>query len=129
MHPFRDYRPVIQASPPGCPAGRCATCDTNPAQLRHQFLQTVRRSWNPREIATLRTAAHLTPETCDRCGPGVIAAYRADRVGELYLCGHCASHHWPALSAQGWTFWPLGVHTLAPQASAPPAPRRAQGSA
>jgi hypothetical protein len=39
-------------------------------------------------------------------------------VGELYLCGQCASRHWRALSAQGWTFWPLGVHALAPQASA-----------
>jgi hypothetical protein len=56
-------------------------------------------------------------ETCDRCGPPVGAAYRVDRVGELYLCGQCASRHWPALSAQGWTFWPLGVHALAPQAS------------
>ena len=55
-------------------------------------------------------------ETCDRCGPAVRAAYRVDRVGELYLCGHCASQQWRALSAQGWTFWPLGVHALAPQA-------------
>jgi hypothetical protein len=36
-------------------------------------------------------------------------------VGELYLCGHCASQQWRALSAQGWTFWPLGVRALAPQ--------------
>jgi hypothetical protein len=60
-------------------------------------------------------------ETCDRCGPAARAAYRVDRVnraGELYLCGHCASRQWRALSAQGWTFWPLGVHALAPQASA-----------
>ena len=57
-------------------------------------------------------------ETCDRCGPAVAAAYRVERVGELYLCGPCASGHWRALSAQGWTFWPLGVHALAPQASA-----------
>jgi ribosomal protein S27AE len=60
-------------------------------------------------------------ETCDRCGPAVGAAYRVDRVnrvGELYLCGHCASWQWRALSAQGWTLWPLGVHALAPQASA-----------
>ena len=60
-------------------------------------------------------------ETCDRCGPAVGAAYRVDRVnraGELYLCGHCASWQWRALSAQGWIFWPLGVHALAPQASA-----------
>lgn len=60
-------------------------------------------------------------ETCDRCGPAVGAAYRVNRVnraGELYLCGHCASRQWRALSAQGWTFWPLGVHALAPQASA-----------
>jgi hypothetical protein len=40
-----------------------------------------------------------------------------NRVGELYLCGHCASQQWQALSAQGWTFWPLGVHALAPQAA------------
>ena len=46
-------------------------------------------------------------ETCDRCGPAIGAAYRVDRVGELYLCGHCASRHWRALSAQGWTLWPL----------------------
>jgi hypothetical protein len=60
-------------------------------------------------------------QTCDRCGPAIGAAYRVDRVnraGELYLCGHCASRQWRALSAQGWTFWPLGVHALAPQASA-----------
>ena len=60
-------------------------------------------------------------ETCDRCGPAVRAGYRIDRVntaGELYLCGPCASRYWRALSAQGWTFWPLGVHALAPQARA-----------
>jgi hypothetical protein len=57
-------------------------------------------------------------ETCDRCGPATGAAYRVDRVGELYLCGQCAARHWRALSAQCWTFWPLGVHALAPQASA-----------
>ena len=60
-------------------------------------------------------------QTCDRWGPAVRAGYRIDRVnraGELYLCGVCASRPWPALSAQGWTFWPLGVHALAPQARA-----------
>jgi len=56
-------------------------------------------------------------ETCDRCGPAVGAAYRVDRIGELYLCGRCASRLWRALSAQGWTYWPLGVHAIAPQAS------------
>ena len=62
-------------------------------------------------------------QTCDRCGPAVRAGYRIDRVsrsGELYLCGRCASRHWRALSAQGWTFWPLGVHAIAPQASSRP---------
>ena len=59
-------------------------------------------------------------ETCDRCGPAVGAAYRVDRIGELYLCGPCASRQWRALSALGWTFWPLGVRALAPQASAVP---------
>ena len=60
-------------------------------------------------------------ETCDRCGPAVRAGYRIDRVntaGELYLCGPCASRQWRALSAQGCTVWPLGVHALAPQARA-----------
>ena len=57
-------------------------------------------------------------ETCDRCGPAVGAAYRVHRIGELYLCGRCASRQWLALSVLGWTFWPLGVHALAPQASA-----------
>ena len=41
-------------------------------------------------------------ETCDRCGPVVHAAYRVDRSGELYLCGHCTHLLRPALSAQGW---------------------------
>jgi hypothetical protein len=41
-----------------------------------------------------------------------------DRVGELYLCRHCASQQWPALSAKGWTVWPLGADALAPQANA-----------
>jgi hypothetical protein len=57
-------------------------------------------------------------ETCDRCGPAVGAGYRVNRAGELYLCGQRASRHWRALSAQGWSFWPLGVHALAPQARA-----------
>ena len=62
-------------------------------------------------------------ETCDRCGPAVRAGYRVDRenrAGRLYLCGRCASRHWRALSAQGWTFWSLGVHAIAPQASTGP---------
>jgi hypothetical protein len=41
-------------------------------------------------------------------------------VGELYLCAHCAIRQWRALSAQGWTFWPLGAYALAPQACAAP---------
>ena len=56
-------------------------------------------------------------QTCDRCGPAVRASYRVERTGELFLCGHCASRHWPMLSAQGWIIWPTGVHALAPQAS------------
>src|SRR5512146_1427760 len=57
-------------------------------------------------------------ETCDRCGPAVGAAYRVEGAGELYLCGHCASRLWRALSVQGWIFWSLGVHAVAPQAEA-----------
>ena len=30
-------------------------------------------------------------ETCDRCGPAVLAVYRVERDGELYLCRHCAN--------------------------------------
>jgi hypothetical protein len=68
-------------------------------------------------------------ETCDRCGPAAGAGYRVNRAGELYLCGPCATRHWRALSAQGWTFWPLGVHALAPQASAAAPGRPAQDAA
>jgi len=54
-------------------------------------------------------------QTCDRCGPAVRAAYRLDRTGEFYLCRHCTARYWPALTAQGWTIWPAGEHSLAPQ--------------
>ena len=33
--------------------------------------------------------------------------YRVDRNRELYLCGHCTSLLWRALSSQGWTIWPV----------------------
>jgi ribosomal protein S27AE len=56
-------------------------------------------------------------ETCDRCGPGVWAAYRVDRSGELYLCGHCANRLWPALCAQGWAIWLINEAALVPQPS------------
>jgi ribosomal protein S27AE len=49
-------------------------------------------------------------ETCDRCGPAVRAAYRVERTGALYLCGHCANRLWPALWAQGWTIWLTGAY-------------------
>ena len=56
-------------------------------------------------------------ETCDRCGPGVRAMYRADRRGRLYLCRHCASRLWQALSAQGWTIRPAGEQAPGAHAS------------
>ncbi len=57
-------------------------------------------------------------ETCDRCGPAVRAAYRVQKLGELYLCRHCAPRLWPTLSAQGWIIWPVSASALAPQADA-----------
>jgi hypothetical protein len=39
-------------------------------------------------------------------------------MGELYLCGHCTSRQWPALSAQGWTISPLDLHAIAPGSTA-----------
>jgi hypothetical protein len=56
-------------------------------------------------------------DTCDRCGPAVRAVYRAHRRGELYLCTHCASELWSALSAQGWTIGPVNELAPAPQAA------------
>jgi hypothetical protein len=56
-------------------------------------------------------------ETCDRCGLAVRAVYRVDGDGELYLCLHCASQLWAALSAQGWIISPIDERALAPQAS------------
>jgi len=46
-------------------------------------------------------------QICDRCGPAVRAVYHTRRVGDLYLCRHCAYRLWSALSAQGWTIWLL----------------------
>jgi hypothetical protein len=53
-------------------------------------------------------------QTCDRCGPAVRAIYRVDRDGELYLCRHCTTRLWAALSAQGWAIWPLSQPVLVP---------------
>jgi ribosomal protein S27AE len=48
-------------------------------------------------------------ETCDRCGPSVLAVYRADGNGELYLCGHCSNRLWAALYADGWTIRAIAI--------------------
>jgi hypothetical protein len=56
-------------------------------------------------------------ETCDRCGPAVLALYRADGRGELYLCRHCTSQFWGALFEQGWTIWLIAEDALAPRAA------------
>jgi hypothetical protein len=59
-------------------------------------------------------------ETCDRCGPGVRAAWRVTGPGggELCFCGACAAWYWRSLAAAGWDIWPLGGHPAAPQAQA-----------
>jgi hypothetical protein len=54
-------------------------------------------------------------ETCDRCGPAVLAIYRAEGRGELYLCRHCASQLWGALSEKGWIISCVAERGLAPQ--------------
>ena len=57
-------------------------------------------------------------ETCDRCGPAI----RRRTAWSGSASFPVRTLHEPAmaaLSAQGWTIWPLGVHALAPQASAP----------
>jgi ribosomal protein S27AE len=56
-------------------------------------------------------------ETCDRCGPAVVAPYRVHRDRELYLCGHCANRLWPALTAQGWDILLANARAVAPQAA------------
>ncbi|MGH3201599.1 MAG: hypothetical protein ACRDOA_16540 [Streptosporangiaceae bacterium] len=59
-------------------------------------------------------------ETCDRCGPAVQARYRADRLGELFLCGPCAMRLWPALADQGWSLWLIGEPALATRVRSTP---------
>jgi ribosomal protein S27AE len=56
-------------------------------------------------------------ETCDRCGPAVLAPYRVHRDSDLYLCGHCANRLWTALTAQGWSIWLANPRAVAPQAT------------
>jgi len=60
-------------------------------------------------------------ETCDRCGPAVRAAFRASRIGQLDLCGHCANQLRPALSAQGWAIWPMAAPAVMLPGPASPA--------
>ena len=136
MNGFRDYQSVIQAgraavTPPGaCPSTQRRSVPCSAGWYGKYGLPPRSTSWTvrpPRRCSSGRTGPGSgvagdgeMSETCDRCGPAVGAAYRLDRIGELYLCGRCASRQWRALSAQGWTFWPLGVHALAPQASAVP---------
>ena len=60
---------------------------------------------------------HEMNQTCDRCGPAVRAAFRLTRQGEFYLCRHCTTRLWAALSTQGWAIWPVGQDVLVPQAS------------
>ena len=55
-------------------------------------------------------------EICDRCGPVIQARCRADRLGELFLCRHCAMRLWPALAAQGWSLWLIGEPEFATSA-------------
>jgi hypothetical protein len=57
MGPFRDYRPVIQATPRCCDTKPCAATRNQPVLLRQMFRSIVERSWDPAEIRMLRRAA------------------------------------------------------------------------
>ena len=65
------------------------------------------------------TPAGQPAATFPASGPGRGTGYRVGRNGELYLCGHCSSRLWQALSAQGWTLWPIGNDALALQGLPP----------
>jgi hypothetical protein len=56
MNSFRNYRQVVPAGR-CCPSGGCAVCCSQPAQLRQQFDDVVRRSWSLVEIDRLSKAA------------------------------------------------------------------------
>jgi hypothetical protein len=58
-------------------------------------------------------------ETCDRCGPGVVAMYHVYRERELFLCGHCLNRFREALYSKGWDIWPIGNHALRPPVRVP----------
>jgi hypothetical protein len=81
-----------------------------------------------RKVASESQMTATMNDTCDRCGPAVRAVYRAHRRGELYLCTHCASGLWSALSAQGWTIGPVNELAPAPQAALRPRALRGQTS-
>jgi hypothetical protein len=107
-HPARKHGPASphQARPTAL-AGAAAP-------LRHRT-EIPCPERQPAKTGPMVTAG--TNEACDRCGPAVRAAYRADLQGELYLCGHCTNQLSPALSAQGWTIWRIGEYAGRPPAS------------
>lgn len=77
-------------------------------------------SWKPRSEPVNGTPSPAAPimaddlptvETCDRCGPYVVAAHFAIRGPLLIgLCGHCGTRHHVALIADGWEL----LHALVP---------------
>ena len=110
-HPARKHGP---ASPhqtrPTALAGAAAP-------LRHRT-EIPCPERQPAETGPMVTAG--TNEACDRCGPAVRAAYRVDRQGELYLCGHCTNQLRPALSARGWTIRLIATPAVRPSEPSPP---------
>jgi hypothetical protein len=58
-------------------------------------------------------------ETCDRCGPAVLAVQSVERSGlyKLHFCRHCTNRLRDALSTQGRIIWPVAELVFARQAA------------
>jgi hypothetical protein len=61
----------------------------------------------PDRAVAVMDLSHGEGSTQVPSGAAVAATFAAQEAGSFYLCGHCTSLQWRALSAQGWTIWPV----------------------
>jgi len=113
-----------RSSPGGCGGPACSPPGRPPAGLPAGPQPPGRPSTGrPRGHGPTRRRAEMN-EACGRRRSAVRAAYRVHRRGELDLDRHCTSWLRAALSAQGWTIWPVVRGSPGTQSPSCELPRR-----